>query len=86
MGTTKDYLDYLNTEVGIAPASSQEELDCAQSLAGIFSSHGLDPQVQEFSVSSLGTLPAGVVMAVLFVGMVLIGLGGTTTLVLGLVL
>lgn len=86
MGTTKDYLDYLNTEVGIAPASSQEELDCAQSLAGIFSSHGLDPQVQEFSVPSLGSLPAGVVMVLLFVGMVLIGLGSSATLVLGIVL
>lgn len=86
MGTTKDYLDYLNTEVGIAPASSQEELDCAQSLAGIFTSHGLDPQVQEFSVPSLGSLPVGAVMVLLFVGVVLIGLGGSATLVLGLVL
>lgn len=85
MGKTKDYLDYLNNERGISPASSQEELDCAQSLADIFSSYGLDPQVQEFSAPALGAMPYGVTMVLLFLGVLLAGLGGAM-LVVGILL
>lgn len=84
MGNTKDYLDYLNNEVGIAPAASQEELDLAQSLADTYAKHGLDPEVQEFPAQSLGMLPYGVVMVLLFVGIVLVGIGLTPTTLLGL--
>lgn len=85
MGKTKDYLDYLNNEMGISPASSQEELDCAQSLANEFSSHGLNPQIQEFSAPALGLLPYGVAMVFLFVGIILAGIGGVVSFV-GIVL
>lgn len=81
MAKTKDFLDYLNTEVGIAPAGSQEELDCAQSLAGVFSDHGLDTKVEEFSTSSLAPLVRGVVMVLLFLGMLLVGFGGGATVI-----
>ena len=76
MAMTKDYLDYLTGEVGIAPANSQEELDCAQSIAEMFESHGLSPEVQEFKAPGLGTAPHGVAMVIAFLGMVLAGLGG----------
>ena len=85
MAKSKDYLDYLDSEVGIAPAGSQEELDCAQTLAGVFTEHGLDPRVEEFSVPSLGSLQRGVVMVVMFLGVLLAGVGGAG-LFLGLVL
>lgn len=86
MSVTKEYLESLDSEVGIAPASSQEELDCAQYLAGVFSSHGIDPQIQDFIAPSFGYLPYGVVMVLLFVGVVLAGLGQVATLVVGIIL
>lgn len=86
MSVTKEFLEYLDTEVGIAPAGSQEELDCAQSLAGVFSAHGLEPEVQDFTAPSLGYLPYGVVMAVLFLGVVLVGVGSAILTFVGFVL
>lgn len=86
MSVTKEYLESLDSEVGIAPASSQEELDCAQYLAGVFSSHGIDPQIQDFTAPSFGYLPYGVVMVLLFAGVVLAGLGQVATLAVGIIL
>ncbi len=86
MSVTKEFLEYLDTEVGIAPAGSQEELDCAQSLAGVFSAHGLEPEVQDFTAPSLGYLPYGVVMAVLFLGVVLVGIGSAILTFVGFIL
>ena len=57
MSITKDYLERLDTEVGIAPAGSQEELDCAHNLAEEFSAHGLKTELQDFSAPSLGYVP-----------------------------
>lgn len=81
MAMTKDYLDYLNDSVGIAPASSQEELDCAQSLSEIFASRGLESSVEEFSTSALGMLPHGIAMVLMFLGVLLTGLGGVALFV-----
>ena len=86
MSVTKQYLDYLDAEVGIAPASSQEELDCAQTIAEVYSAHGLEPQVQDFVAPKLGYLPYGVVMVALFLGVFLVGLGGGVTTFIGFVL
>lgn len=86
MSITKDYLERLNTEVGIAPAGSQEELDCAHKLADEFAAHGLAPEVQDFTASGLGKLPYGVVLAAMFVGMLLVGIGNIVATLLGLVL
>lgn len=81
MGITKEYLDYLDREVGISPAGSQEELDCAQTLAQTFSSHGLDPKVEEFSVPSFVGVIHGAMMVAAFVGMLLSGLSGAASVV-----
>ena len=81
MGITKDYLDYLNREVGISPAGSQEELDCARTIADVFSSHGLEPQIQEFSAPSFGGVIHGALMVLVLVGIVLSGLSGALKVV-----
>ncbi len=86
MSVTKEFLEYLDTEVGISPAGSQEELDCAQSLAEVFSAHGLEPEVQDFTAPSLGYLPYGVLMAVLFLGIVLVGIGSAVMTFIGFLL
>lgn len=86
MGNTKEYLDYLNNEVGIAPAASQEELDLAQALADKYAEHGLDPEVQEFPASSSASLLKGIVMVIVFVGMILVGIGNVGLMFVGLVL
>ena len=86
MSVTKQYLDYLDAEMGIAPASSQEELDCAQTIAEVYSAHGLEPQVQDFVAPRWGYLPYGVVMVALFLGVLLVGLGGGVTTFIGFVL
>lgn len=81
MGITKEYLDYLDREVGISPAGSQEELDCARTIADVFSSHGLEPQVQEFSVPSFGGVVHGALMVLALVGLVLSGLTGAAKVI-----
>lgn len=81
MAKTKDYLDYLTSEVGIAPANSQEELDCAQGIAEMFESHGLRAEVQEFSAPGLGTMARGIAMVLAFLGVVLSGTGGAASVV-----
>ena len=86
MSITKDYLERLNTEVGIAPAGSQEELDCAHKLADEFAAHGLAPEIQDISAPALGKLPYGVVLIAMFVGLLLAGLGNLVLTIIGIVL
>lgn len=86
MSITKDYLERLDTEVGIAPAGSQEELDCAHALAEEFSAHGLKTEVQDFSAPSLGYVPYGAALVLLFLGLVLLGVGNVVTTFVGFVL
>ncbi len=86
MSITKDYLERLDTEVGIAPAGSQEELDCAHGLAEEFSAHGLKTEVEDFSAPSLGYVPYGAALVLLFLGLILLGVGGTATTIIGFVL
>ncbi len=86
MSVTKEFLEYLNTEVGISPATSQEELDCARSLEGVFSAHGLSPEVQEFKAPTLAGLLHGAVMVLLFVGVLLVGIGNPALTFVGFLL
>ena len=86
MSITKDYLERLDTEVGIAPAGSQEELDCAHGLAEEFSAHGLKTEVEDFSAPSLGYVPYGAALVLLFLGLILLGVGSVATTIIGFVL
>ena len=52
MAITHDYVDYLDEQIGIAPAGSQEEFQAAQLIADEIRQHGLEPSVEEFDVHS----------------------------------
>ena len=48
MATTRDYTDFLNDQVDIAPVNSQEELQAAEIIESIFAQHGLETKIEEF--------------------------------------
>ena len=73
MATTREYTDYLNDQVDIAPADSQEELQAAELIESIFVQHGLETQVQEFDTPRLSGLSSRIYLIVLFLGIVLAG-------------
>lgn len=76
MATTRDYMDYLDDAIGIAPANSQEEFQAAETIVDIMKDHGVEPTIQEFDSRPLGRLMPYILMLVMFVGMPLSGLGG----------
>ena len=86
MATTRDYVDYLNDQIGIAPANSQEELQAAQLIQQIMDEHQLETRLQEFDAPGSGDLPYRILMVVLFVGVLLAGIQGTPAAIVGIVL
>lgn len=76
MANTKQYLSHLLQNTGITPACSEEERAAADVIAKIFSDHGFTPQVQEFSASGTAKVVQGVLGVVVFIGAVLMGIGG----------
>ena len=84
MATTREYTDYLNDQVDIAPADSQEELQAAELIESIFVQHGLETQVQEFDTPRLSGLSSRIYLIVLFLGIVLAGFLGTPVSYVGL--
>ncbi|WP_058270830.1 M28 family peptidase [Olsenella massiliensis] len=83
MASTRDYTDYLNDRVDIAPANSQEELDAAQLIHAIMDEHGLDATIQEFDAPAQGDLAHDLTYLLLVVGMVMSGILGTPAGVIG---
>ncbi len=76
MANTKQYLSHLLQNTGIAPACSEEERAAADVIAKVFADHGFTPEMQEVSASGMHkVVQAGLGIAV-FVGAVLLGLGG----------
>ena len=86
MATTRDYTDYLNDQVDIAPVNSQEELQASEIVESLFVQHGLETQVEEFDAPVLAGLSTRIYLIVLFVGMLLSGFLGTPVSIVGLVL
>ena len=86
MAMTHDYLDYLNQRVGIAPANSQEELQAAQTISELMGQHDVEPSVEEFDAPSLSGLAPAALSIVMFVGVLISGVGLTVLAVVGLVL
>lgn len=86
MAMTHDYLDYLNQRVGIAPANSQEELQAAQTIAGLMSHHDLEPSVEEFDAPSLSGLGPAIFSVLMFLGVLVSGVGVVVLTVVGFVL
>ena len=86
MATTRDYTDYLNDQVDIAPVNSQEELQASEIVESLFVQHGLETQVEEFDAPVFAGLSTRIYMIVLFLGMLLAGFIGTPVSIVGLVL
>ena len=86
MAMTHDYLDYLNQRVGIAPANGQEELQAAQTIAGLMSHHDVEPSIEEFDAPSLSGLAPAILSVLMFLGVLVSGLGVVVLAVVGLVL
>ena len=86
MAMTHDYLDYLNDNVGIAPANSQEELHAAQTIASLMRQHDVEPQIEEFDAPALSGLAKAVLSVAMLLGMVLVGTGVGVLVVVGFVL
>lgn len=86
MAMTHDYMDYLNEKVGICPAGSQEELQAADVIADLMRQHDVEPNIEEFDAKTLGgTLPS-ILYVLMFVGIVLGGIGVPLLTALGFVL
>ena len=86
MAMTHDYLDQLDQNVGIAPANSQEEYQAAQTIADIMRRHGVEPSIEEFDAKAFGGVMDQILFAMLFVGMLLVGIGAAPLTVIGFVL
>ena len=76
MAITHDYVDYLDEQIGIAPAGSQEEFQAAQLIADEIRQHGLEPSVEEFDVHSSNGIEVAFFAILLFVGTILSGYFG----------
>lgn len=76
MGTTRKYLGHLLQNSGITPACSEEERVAAEDLASIFTAHGFEPEVQEFNASPTPRVLRAVLGIGVFLGAVLMGIGG----------
>lgn len=84
--SARKYLEYIDQQVTIAPANSQEELQAANTIAEVFKAHDLDTQVQEFGVSAATPFIRGVLQILLMASILLGGLGaGPLPLVFGVV-
>lgn len=81
MANTKKYLSHLLQNTGITPACSEEERAAADVIARVFSDHGFAPEVQEFSASSSAKVVQAALGIVVFIGAVLVGVGGAAGVV-----
>lgn len=76
MANTKKYLSHLLQNTGITPACSEEERAAADVIAKIFTDHGFMPEVQEFSASGTAKVVQAALGIAVFIGAVLMGIGG----------
>lgn len=86
MSMSETYLDHLDGVIEIAPANSQEEVIAADELQSIFDSMGLEVNRQDVAAPNDTRFVTGVLFALMFVGVVVAGIGGIGLAVLGFVL
>lgn len=86
MASARDYFDYLTDQVGISPANSQEELSAAQTIADLMKEHGLETAIEEFDTAALARLPHAVLVVIMFIGVIMSGIGGMMLAVVGLLI
>lgn len=77
MALSREYLEYLDNMIEIAPANSQEELQAAQEIASLMQDHGVETRIEEFDAPAWGQLPYKVLFIVMFLGLFMSGLGGS---------
>lgn len=76
MANTNKYLSHLLQSTGFTPACSEEERAAASDLADIFTAHGFQPEIQEFTSNGNKKLVNAVLGIASFAGAILIGAGG----------
>lgn len=76
MASTNKYLSHLLQNTGITPACSEEERAAADVIARVFENHGFAPEVQEFSAKGTSKLVQAALGIAVFLGAVLMGIGG----------
>ncbi len=73
MANIRDFFAYLNDNITIAPANSEEEVQASHFIENIFKQHGLETTVQDFSASAGGDFAEGGLYVLTFIGVVLAG-------------
>ena len=86
MANTQDYVSYLDEQIGISPATSQEELQAAQTIEELMRDHNVEVSIEEFDAPSWGRLPYKILLVLLFVGMLLSGVGGVPVRLVGMLI
>lgn len=76
MANSKKYLNHLLQRTEITPACSEEERTAADVIARIFTDHGFNPEIQEFTASSSRKNVSAIAGIVLFVAAIFMGIGG----------
>lgn len=76
MANSKKYLNHLLQRTEITPACSEEERTAADVIARIFTDHGFNPEIQEFTASSSRKNASAIAGIVLFVATIFMGIGG----------
>ncbi|MDO4539089.1 MAG: hypothetical protein Q4B54_13075, partial [Coriobacteriales bacterium] len=67
MAKTRDYMDYLDDTIEIAPANSQEEYQAAETIAQVLRDHELETNIEEFDAHPMGKLAKPILMCLLLV-------------------
>ena len=83
MAMTHDYMDYLDEQVGIAPAGSQEELQAAETIANMMREHGCEPYIEEFDARKFANLIPAALLILVFLGIFLAGIGSVLLTAIG---
>ena len=76
MANSKKYLNHLLQRTEITPACSEEERAAADVIARIFTDHGFNPEIQEFTASSSRKNVSAIAGIALFVATISMGIGG----------
>ncbi len=86
MAMTHDYLEYLDEQIGISPASSQEELQAAQTISDLMKQHDVETEIEEFDARTFSKVGPAVILTLLFLGAFLLAIGSGAVTVVGLLL
>lgn len=86
MAMTDKYFSYLNNQVGISPANSEEELQASKTIASLMEAAGLNTHIQDFTTHAPDAFFKGLFYLVVFAGALVSGLGGIAGAIIGLVL